>query len=417
MKASYNDTDYSNMKFDWLPGGGITSPAGFRASGVYCGVKKNNGENKDVAIIFSETGAVAAGLFTRNIFQAAPVIVSRERIGNIIRAIVVNSGNANACVGDGGYVDALKMADIAAGCLELEPDSVLVSSTGVIGARLPMEKIAEGINKAADQLTDSMAGGDYAAQAILTTDTGIKKVACRGEIDGKSFIVGGIAKGSGMIAPNMATMLSFITTDLAVEKEFLAEALKEAVRYSFNLISVDGDTSTNDMVITLANGLSGAEVAGKGPNYELFKRILFAVCRELACMIARDGEGITKFIVLNLKGIPDYEKGRTMALSVLNSLLVKTAFHGEDANWGRILAALGYSGVPFDPKKVSLYLGPIKVAEAGEKADFKEDEAAAYLKGEDIEVTVELNAGKENLTAWGNDLSCEYVKINSDYRS
>ena len=415
--GSKNKNDFFVEKVEWIPGGGVTSPDGFQAAGVYCGIKKNIGENRDLALIYSEVPATAAGVFTKNVFQAAPVLVCRQRIDNMIQAIAVNSGNANACVGDGGYGDALKMAEITAKSLKIVPDSVLVSSTGVIGERLPMDKISEGIGKASEQLTDSMAGGDYAAQAILTTDTGIKKVACRAEIGGKSFIVGGIAKGSGMIAPNMATMLAFITTDLKIGKELLADALKEAVSYSFNLISVDGDTSTNDMVITLANGLSGAELAEKGPDYELFKEMLFSVCRELACMIARDGEGITKFITLKINGAPDYEKGRTMALAVLNSLLVKTAFFGEDANWGRIFAALGYSGVAFDPKKVSLYLGPIRVAHGGEKADYKEDEVATYLKGKDIEVTIELKAGGENLTAWGNDLSYDYVKINSDYRN
>lgn len=400
-----------------IPGGNVTSPAGFKAAGVYCGVKKDNGSNKDLAVIYSEKPAVAAGTFTRNLFKAAPVVVCQERIDNPVSAIVINSGNANACVGETGYNDAEEMCRVTAEQLNIPGKSVLVGSTGVIGQKLPLHTIKEGIVRASDQLTDSTEGGDAAAQAIMTTDTVIKKAAYCARIGGKTFTVGGIAKGSGMICPDMATMLTYITTDLAVEKSLLEEAFREAVKHTFNLVTVDGDTSTNDMAVVLANGCSGITIAEKGPEYTLLKKMLHDVCRELACMIARDGEGITKLIALTVKGAPGYNEARSLAHAVLNSMLVKTAFFGEDANWGRIFGAMGNAGVEFDPQKTDLYLGPVKVASNGQGTEFSEEEVAKYLKEKEISVTIDLHAGEEEILAWGNDLSYEYVRINSDYRS
>ncbi len=400
-----------------IPGGGITSPSGFKAVGVYCGVKKENSTNKDLALIYSEEPAAVAGVFTKNLFRAAPILVCQERMGNSVRAIVTNSGNANACVGEAGYRDALEMGEVTAKQLNIPEESVMVASTGVIGQKLPLAKIKEGIVRASAMLTESPEGGDSAAQAILTTDTTTKKVAYRGHIAGKSFVVGGIAKGSGMICPNMATMLAYITTDLCMDEPLLQKAFSEAVKHSFNLISVDGETSTNDMAMVLANGCSGIRIEKEGPEYKLFQRILSEICRDLACMIVRDGEGITKLIALTVKGAPGYDEARKLALAVLNSVLVKTAFFGEDANWGRIFGAMGYSGVQFDPKKIDLYLGPVKVASGGQGVEFSEEEVSKYLKEKEIPITIDLHSGNEEILAWGNDLSYEYVRINSDYRN
>lgn len=407
----------ADYKIEKIPGGGITSPRGFKAAGVYCGLKKDNGRNKDLAVIFSESPAVAAGTFTRNLFRAAPVEISQNRIGNPIRSVVVNSGNANACVGDAGYRDGEEMAALTAAKLDVPADAVLVASTGVIGQRLPMERIREGIALAVGKLSPAPEGGDDAARAILTTDKAEKKIAYRLQINGKTATIGGMAKGSGMICPDMATMLAFITTDISMPAGLLQKAFRQAVERSFNLVSVDGDTSTNDMALILANGAADITIDREDPEYELFYTVLLQICRELSYLIAADGEGVTKVLALTVKGAASFESARILARAVLNSLLVKTAFFGEDANWGRILAAMGYAGVSFDPQKTELFIGPIKVADGGRQAEFDEDVLSDYLKEKEISMTIDLHSGPEELRTWGNDLSYGYVKINSCYRS
>ncbi len=397
-----------------IPGGTITDVQGIRASGIYCGLKK---EKRDLALLCSDTEAVAAGVFTRNLVQAAPVVLCRERIGHPVRAIVVNSGNANACTGKEGMRHAREMAQLAGEALGVDPSRVLVCSTGVIGQQLPMEKVRTGVARAAAALTAGREGGRTAAEAILTTDTVPKQAAYRLTLPGGSFHLAGMAKGSGMIAPHMATMLAFLVTDAQISRALLEAYFREAVDGSFNLITVDGDTSTNDSAIILANGASGVEIAAGELSGELFREALQRVCLDLAGAIVRDGEGTTKVIALTIKGAPDREAARVLAMQVLNSSLVKTAFYGEDANWGRLLSALGTGGVHFDPSRVDIYLGPVQVAAAGVGLCFDEDAARAVLSRKEVPVVVDLRAGEAELTAWGSDLSHEYVSINSSYRS
>ncbi len=400
--------------YEKLEGASITSAKGFQAAGVSCGIKKSG---RDLALLFSEDSAVAAGAFTRNLVQAAPVLLCREKIDNPIRAVVINSGNANACTGEQGMRDAAEMAQLTAAQLNVDAEQVLVCSTGVIGVPLPMDKIRQGIEDAAASLTVERQGGEAAAQAILTTDTSVKQVAYRGDLAEGSFHLAGISKGSGMICPNMATMLGFIVTDAKISSLLLNRIFQEAVDRSFNMISVDGETSTNDTALILANAASGVEITEESPAYELFSEVLNLACRELALKIVEDGEGITKVITLTVKGVQDKRSGKVLARSVLNSLLVKAAFYGEDANWGRIIAALGYAGIDFDPAKVDIYIGPIQVASKGGALPFCENKAKAILEQREVSVLVDLNAGPCAVTAWGTDLSHDYVSINSNYRS
>jgi len=392
----------------------ITAVRGIKAAGVHCGLKKSS---RDLALFYSESPAAAAGVFTQNLVQAAPVLVDRERINNPIRAVVVNSGNANACTGEKGMEDARQMADLAAAQLHLPPEQILVCSTGVIGMPLPMDKIAAGIASAAQSLSGERQAGLDAAAAILTTDTVTKTVVYRGDLPSGSFTLAGTAKGAGMICPNMATMLAFIFTDAAISRPLLNSLFREAVDCTFNAITIDGDTSTNDTALILANGAASVEITEGTPECDLFARLLHQVCQELAVMIVSDGEGVTKVITLEVTGAPDAAAARTLARTVLNSPLVKTAFYGEDANWGRILAALGYAGVPFDPSRVDIAIGPVRVACRGGAIPFDEAEAKAVLQQREIKVTVNLNAGTATATAWGTDLSHDYVSINSSYRS
>lgn len=396
--------------------GGFTAVPGFKAAGVAVGIRKNN-QKKDLAILYSEKPAVSAGVFTKNVFAAPPVLLDRELMHNATaRAVVVNSGCANACTGEQGYTDALMMAKWTAQALHIEEKDVLVASTGVIGEYLPMEKVKRGINLAAAELSPE--GGNDAALAIMTTDTVEKETAYQFDLGGKPVTLGGMAKGSGMIHPNMATMLAFISTDIAMEKPLLQEALKEAVDRSFNVISVDGDTSTNDTVLLLASGTAGAAAIGaKGPEYQAFLEALTGVCIELAKMIVMDGEGATKLLEVRLKGCTDYATAKTLALKVLTSNLVKTAFFGEDANWGRIVTALGNSGITFDPAKVSIYLGDLLVAEDGRGVPLNEERAKEILTQREIPVTIYMGAGQQEAVAWGCDLSYEYVTINGSYRT
>jgi glutamate N-acetyltransferase/amino-acid N-acetyltransferase len=394
---------------------GITAVQGIKAAAVHCGLKKRR---RDLALICSMHECAAAGVFTRNRVQAAPVKLCRDGIAGPIRAVVVNSGNANACTGEAGMQSARRMAALTAVSLGLSPAQVLVCSTGVIGKQLPMDRVERGIVKAAAALSDEPKAGREAAGAILTTDTVTKEVAYRGSLGGVTFHLAGMAKGSGMICPDMATMLAFLFTDLSISRPLLQRLFQEAVDRTFNLITIDGDTSTNDTALLLANGAAGApEITAGSHLCGDFARLIEEACRDLACQIVADGEGITKVITLTLRGAPDPLSARTLARAVLNSPLVKTAFYGEDANWGRILAALGYAGVDFDPSGVDIFLGPLQVAAKGEAVAFRESEARSILQQKEIPVLVDLNAGNFTLTAWGSDLSHNYVSINSNYRT
>jgi len=405
------------VKDNWvkLEGRGITAAAGFKAAGISCGLK--NGK-KDLALIYSEPEARAAGVFTSNLVCAAPVNQCRSNLVNPIRMIVINSGNANACTGERGRRDARSMAEKSAAGLGFESSQVMVCSTGVIGVPLPMPKINAGIDLALKDLKPGEEADQDVARAIMTTDTRTKQTAYRCSTPQGDFHVGGVAKGSGMICPNMATMLAFITTDVKIERPLLQELFSEVVNRTFNVITVDGDTSTNDTALVLANGArERVEITEKSELLDVFKELLEQVCREMAYMIVEDGEGLTKVITLNIKGARDEESARILSRSVLNSPLVKTAFYGEDANWGRILAALGYAGVDIDPEKVDIYIGPYQVAEKGGSVPFDEAKMKKVLQQRDVTVLVDLKQGPAELTAWGTDMSHEYISINSDYRS
>lgn len=394
--------------------GGITAPKGFVAAGVHAGIKR---QKKDIALVFSERPCSAAATFTTNRVKAAPLLVTKEHVeGGPVRAIVVNSGNANACTGEQGLADARRMAAVCAEKLGIRPEEVVVASTGVIGVLLPMDKIEAGIAQAAAAL--SVSGAHDAALGIMTTDTRPKEVAVVCECDGVQFRIGAMAKGSGMIHPNMATMLAFITTDAAVEREFLQERLKAAVDVSFNMITVDGDTSTNDMAVVLANGAApGAAIKPGTPIAEVFSEALTRVCIELAKMIAADGEGATKLIEVRVKGAKSNRDARLAVKAVAGSSLVKTAVYGEDANWGRILCAVGYSGADFDPEKTTVYLGGVKVFEHGMGVPFDEQEAKSVLAAEEVAILIDLGEGEGEATGWTCDLTYDYVKINASYRT
>ncbi len=394
--------------------GGLTAVPGIEAAGVHCEIKKNK---RDLALIYSKVPAVAAGVFTTNLIKAAPVLVSARNVKEEeTRAIVVNSGNANACSGQRGLNDAERMAIITAQALSLEPEQVLVGSTGVIGQYLPMDKVEKGILRAARVL--SRDGGSYAAEAILTTDTIKKEIAYTFELSGKKVTIGAMAKGSGMICPNMATMLAFIATDVRIAKPLLEKAIQESAGKSYNLITVDGDTSTNDMVIILANGMAqNPKISEEGEDYKKFLEALNYVNRQMASNIIRDGEGTTKLIEVTIKGVTDYEMGRKLSMGILNSNLVKTAFFGEDANWGRIITAMGYSCQDFVPEKVDIFLGDLQVMKDGVGLIFDEEKAKEILRHKKVPVLIDLKLGTEEITAWGSDLSYQYVTINSSYRS
>ena len=404
--------------------GGITAPEGFKATGVHCGLKMRN---PDLALIYSTSPAVAWGMFTTNKVKAAPVKLSLKKIRtSCAQAIVANSGNANACTGEKGLLDAVKMAEIAAGELKISSDDVLVASTGIIGKSLPMDKIEEGIKKAAQSLSSH--GGDLAAQAILTTDRTVKQIALETDIPGrggKKVKIGGIAKGSGMISPNLATMLCFITTNACITKDALKEALQNAVNKSFNQISVDGDMSTNDTVIILANGKAGNKkiktwrkkptLRLRDENFQYFSQALDYLCIYLAKMIAKDGEGATKFVEVEVEGAPFPKDARRVARAVASSLLVKTAIAGASPNWGRIMAAIGSANAKVKPDKVDVYLNGLLVVKKGETANAKLTELRETLSTESVKITVKLNQGNCKTQFWGCDLTEKYVKINKRY--
>lgn len=404
------------MKYLYVEKGGITSPQGFTAGSAQASIKKPG--RYDLTMIYSKTAAAGAGVFTQNKFKAAPVQVSMKHLEDgKARGFIVNSGCANACTGDQGYKDAVKMAEAMGLVVGCPGEEILVSSTGVIGAYLPMEKVLNGIEAAGKDLSEK--GGSTAALAIMTTDTYPKEIALQLELDGKTITIGAMAKGSGMIHPNMATMLGFITTDAAVSPGCLKEALLEANQDSFNMITVDGDTSTNDMLLVLANGMAGNDIISdrEEPSYLAFKEALREVCIQLAVLMARDGEGATKLMEVQVVGASTDNDARLAARSIAGSNLVKTALYGEDANWGRIICALGYSGAEFDPSRVDVYLGGLKVAENGGGRPFDEEEARKILQEKSVIIKVDLKQGERMAKAWGCDLSYDYVKINADYRT
>ena len=400
---------------------GVSAVQGIKSSGIHGGLKK---VKKDFAIIYSEVKAATAGVFTKNAVKAAPVLVTEEHIeasNGFCKAIVVNSANANACTGKLGLKNAKEMTKIAADELHVDPQEVLVSSTGVIGVQLPMDVVSQGIKKACTAALTGNSSSD-AAEAIMTTDTFPKEAAVEVEIDGKIVRLGGIAKGSGMIHPNMATMLSFVATDAAISPEILQEALLEAVDETFNMISVDGDTSTNDMVIVLANGLAGnRSITEKNADYYTLTKALSALCFKLSELIVRDGEGATKFITVKVLNAPSIEDARKAARGVTTSALVKTAIFGEDANWGRVIMAVGNSEANFNPDTVEMYIesnaGKEQMMKDGMGLAFSEENAKNILDQKDISLIVDLNMGTCEATAWTCDFSYDYVKINADYRS
>ncbi len=399
---------------------GVCAPQGFQASGICCGIKKGK-TKRDLALILSDAPCVAAAAYTQNLVKGAPLIVTKEHLADkSARGVIANSGNANTCNGEQGIVDARSMASFAAQRLGLKPSDFIVASTGVIGQPLPIKVIEGGMDALVAGLSAS--GNDAAREAIMTTDTRDKEVAVELEIGGKTVRLGAMAKGSGMIHINMATMLSFITTDCAISAELLDKALKATVEKTFNCVSVDGDTSTNDMVCVLANGRAGNPlISATGPDFQAFQDALNYVGEFLSRAIARDGEGATKLLEVRLSGAADEAGGRKLALSVISSSLAKAAFFGADANWGRILCALGYSGVPFTPEKVDVAFssdkGRIEVCSGGRPLAFDEARAKEILGAEEIGIEIKMGEGSAQAKAWGCDLTYDYVKINGDYRS
>ena len=402
--------------------GGVTAPKGFKAAGTRAGIREGK-TNKDMAMIYSEVPAATAGTFTLNVVKAAPVLWDKKVVeGGVAQAVVVNSGIANACTGDEGYQDAVNMAKLTGEALNVSPEHVLVASTGVIGFTLPMDAVAHGIDLLKDMITDTREAAIDAATAIMTTDTHKKEYAVEFELDGKTCKIGAMCKGSGMIHPNMGTMLGFITTDVDIEQSLLQKALKEIIEDTFNMVSVDGDTSTNDTVVVLANGMAGnKKIDAEGTDYENFKAALKDVNTYLAKQIAQDGEGATRLFQVDVVGAPDKATAKTLAKSIVTSNLTKCAVYGKDANWGRILCAMGYSGAQFDPYKVDITIssekGEIKLVENGKATAFDEELATEILSPEVIVAKADIKSGNEKATAWGCDLTYDYVKINADYRS
>lgn len=402
--------------------GGVTAAKGFLAAGVEAGIKYQN--RKDMAMVYSKTPCRAAGVFTTNVVKAAPVLWDKEVVESEweAQAIVVNSGIANACTGKLGYEYCREMAGAAADALEISPQSVLICSTGVIGMQLPMEKMTEGVRMLAKAIKPGEEAGTDAAKAIMTTDTRNKQVAVKVMIGGKEVTIGGMCKGSGMIHPNMCTMLAFVTTDVNISKKLLQEALSADVQDTFNMVSVDGDTSTNDTLLVLANGQAGnPEITEKGADYDTFVEALHYVNETLAKKIAGDGEGATALFEVKVIHADNKEDAKTLAKSVITSSLTKAALFGHDANWGRILCALGYSGAKFDPEAIELYLessaGKILIFKDGMAADYSEEEATRILSCSEVTALVDMKMGEAEATAWGCDLTYDYVKINADYRS
>ena len=405
----------------WIDGG-VCAAKGFQASGIHVGVKTHNTEKKDLALIVSEKSCAAAAVFTKNAVKAAPIQVDLQHLKKgTARAVVVNSGNANACAPN-GLMNAEKMCAAAAKEIGCSQKEVLVSSTGVIGQELKISVIEEGMPGLYESLSASAEGSDAAANAIMTTDTVKKELAVETVIGGKTVHMGGIAKGSGMIHPNMGTMLCFLTTDCAVSSQMIHEALLETANVSFNRISVDGDTSTNDSCMVLANGKAGnQEITEKNQDYAAFVTVLKALCTELAKAMASDGEGAKHLITCTVSESESVEKAEIIAKSVISSTLTKAAIFGCDANWGRVLCAMGYSGVAFDPSLISVYFassaGHILVCKQGKGVDFDEEQAKKILTEHDIEILIFMGEGPEQCTCWGCDITYDYIQINGDYRT
>ncbi len=402
--------------------GGVTAAQGFEAAGIEAAIKYQN--RKDMALVYSKAPCKAAGVFTSNVVKAAPVRWDREIVAHspYVQAVVANSGIANAATGKQGYECCKQTAEQTAKLLGIAADAVLVASTGVIGSQLPIDRILAGVEKLVETKSDTTEAGTLAAEAIMTTDTISKQAAVQIEIGGRTVTIGGMCKGSGMIHPNMCTMLGFVTTDIAISKELLQEALSEDVVDTFNMISVDGDTSTNDTLVVLSNGMAGnPEVTTKNSDYDKFKEALHYINVTLAKMMAGDGEGATALFETKVVHAESKQAARTLARSVIGSSLCKAAIYGHDANFGRFLCALGYSGVNFDPDKVELYFEnkdkSILIYKGGVAADYSEEEASQILASPEVRVLVDMHMGDAEATAWGCDLSYDYVKINADYRS
>ena len=402
--------------------GGVTAAKGYEAASTAAGIKYQG--RTDMALIYSQVPCVSAGTFTTNVVKAAPVKWDRQIVdsGAGVQAVIVNSGIANACTGEEGMGYCKETAEAAAKALNIDAAGVLVGSTGVIGMQLPMQKLVDGIQVLAGKKAEGLQSGHDAALAIMTTDTVEKEMAVEIEIGGKTVTIGGMSKGSGMIHPNMCTMLAFITTDAAITKEALQKALSEDVEDTYNMISVDGDTSTNDTAILLANGLAGnQEITYASPEYETFKEALHMVNETLAKKMAGDGEGATALFEVKVVGAESIKQAKTLAKSVVCSNLTKAAIAGHDANWGRILCAMGYSGVQFDPEKVDLFFeskaGKLQIIENGVATDYSEEVATKILSEPEITATADIKMGDYSATAWGCDLTHEYININTDYRS
>lgn len=402
--------------------GGVTAAKGYEAASTVAGIKYQG--RTDMALIYSQVPCVSAGTFTTNVVKAAPVKWDRQIVdsGAGVQAVVVNSGIANACTGEEGMGYCKETAEAAAKALNIDAAGVLVGSTGVIGMQLPMQKLVDGIQVLAGKKAEGLQSGHDAALAIMTTDTVEKEMAVEIEIGGKTVTIGGMSKGSGMIHPNMCTMLAFITTDAAITKEALQKALSEDVEDTYNMISVDGDTSTNDTAILLANGLAGnQEITYASPEYDTFKEALHMVNETLAKKMAGDGEGATALFEVKVVGAESIKQAKTLAKSVVCSNLTKAAIAGHDANWGRILCAMGYSGAQFDPEKVDLYFeskaGKIQIIENGVAVDYSEEEATKILSEDAVTAIADVKMGDCTATAWGCDLTYDYIKINADYRS
>ncbi|MDR2024250.1 MAG: bifunctional glutamate N-acetyltransferase/amino-acid acetyltransferase ArgJ [Hungatella sp.] len=402
--------------------GGVTAAKGFKAAAMAAGIKYK--DRKDMAMIYSEVPCKAAAAFTTNIVKAAPVKWDKVIVDNspYAQAVVINAGIANACTGEEGLRYCMETAEAAAESLSISVSSVLVASTGVIGKQLPMDCIVAGVKAMAPVLDGSRDSGAAAAMAIMTTDTVKKEAAVQFEAGGKTITIGGMCKGSGMIHPDMCTMLSFVTTDAAISKELLQEALRADIKDTYNMISVDGDTSTNDTVLLLANGMAGnEEIQTKNEDYEAFCKALNFINETLAKKMAGDGEGCTALFEVKIIGAETKEQAVTLSKSVITSSLTKAAIFGHDANWGRILCAMGYSGAMFDPEKVDLYFesaaGKLKIIENGVALPYSEEEATKILSEPEVTATADIKMGEAAATAWGCDLTFDYVKINADYRS
>lgn len=401
--------------------GGVTAAKGFRAAGVHCGVRPNKKKN-DLALIVSDVPCAAAGLFTRNKVKADPVLLDMETVKDGKgQAIVANSGIANACA-PLGMEHAKAMQKLAGDALHIDPSLVFVGSTGVIGQVLPIEKIQAGIPEVTEKLTYEPEGSDEAAHAIMTTDTKKKELAVKFSMDGKTATIGGISKGSGMIHPNLGTMLCYLTTDVNISSAMLKTALKEVCDQTFNRISVDGDTSTNDSLIILANGMAeNEEITEQNEGYQIFTQALKTLCTELARRMAADGEGAKHLITCTVSGAVNEKDAETLSKSVIGSTLTKAAIFGCDANWGRVLCALGYSGVDFDPEKVDISFvskaGSVAVCKAGRGLDFNEDLASKVLHEPEVIIDVNMHEGNSTVTCWGCDITYDYIKINGDYRT